>query len=98
MDLRWEDHRKLSGRIDRERRILAIIGEQRWVDVLAGTLSAGSGLFAIFRTGIVAGWLSRQAVPHPSNGTKFSMQIRILGILFVIAGSFFVFVAIKCPK
>lgn len=51
------------------------------------------GVYSILRPSSVANWLERQGVRH-TDQAAVPQRIKVLGILFILAGAFYVVVAI----
>jgi len=66
-----------------------------WTGILVGVFPIVYGLYSILRPSSIANWLKSQGLPHSSVETTFLRQIRTLGVLFILAGGFFVFVVIR---
>lgn len=70
-------------------------GYNDYFGIVAGVLATAAGVCAIVRPASVASWLQHRGVPHPTATDRFLRQIRTLGILFILAGGFFLVVAIR---
>lgn len=71
-----------------------MMGHVSWFGVVAGAVVVSAGAYAICRPASVGGWLERQGVPH-APPPAFLRQIKCLGLLFMLAGAFFVAVAAR---
>lgn len=63
--------------------------DNSWFGILAGVFAVIFGLYSLLRTGSVANLWANRGVPHSLQ------QIKILGVLFILAGLFIIAVAIK---
>lgn len=66
-----------------------------WFGIVAGVLAIILGVYSLLRTGSVASWLESQGVHHAVAAAGFLRRIKTLGVLFILAGGFFVAVAIR---
>lgn len=66
-----------------------------WFGIVAGALAIVLGVYSLLRTGSVASWLESHGVYHAVAAAGFLRQIRTLAVLFILAGGFFVVVAIR---
>lgn len=70
-------------------------GNGSWFGILAGVLSIIAGVYSLLRTSSVAGWLASRGLQHSLPTATFLRQVKTLGVLFILAGGFFVVVAIR---
>jgi hypothetical protein len=75
--------------------MFGMTGGGSWFSTLAGGLAIAAGVYSFLRAKSVAGWLEGHGVPHSMPTTVFLRQIKTLGVLFILAGGFFVFVATR---
>ena len=66
-----------------------------WFDIVPGVLAIVLGVYSLLRTGSVASWLESQGVRQAVAAAVFRRQIRTLAVFFILAGVFFVAVAIR---
>ena len=60
-----------------------------WLGILGGVFAIIYGVYSLVRPGSVASWLAGRQVPHSLQ------QIKIVGVLSILAGIFFVVVVIR---
>jgi hypothetical protein len=75
--------------------MFGMTGGGGWFGTLAGGLAIAAGVYSFLRARSVAGWLQSQEVPHSLPTAVFLRQIKTLGVLFILAGGFFLFVAAR---
>jgi hypothetical protein len=66
-----------------------------WFGMLAGLLAIVVGVWSLLRASSVASWLQSHGVQHSQPIPAFLRQVKTLGVLFILAGGFFVVVAIR---
>jgi hypothetical protein len=66
-----------------------------WVGIVGGGLGILIGLYSLWRSDSVAKWLISQGVPYTPDPTAQLRQIRFLGILFILAGGYCLFLTIR---
>ena len=70
-------------------------GYSSWFGILAGILAIIAGVYSLLQTSSVASWLENHGVHHAVATAGFLRQLKTLGVLFILAGGFFVAVAIR---
>jgi hypothetical protein len=63
--------------------------------IVAGVLAVFVGTYSLSRTSSVASWLARHGLHHSPATATLLRQIKTLAVLFILAGGFFVFVAVR---
>jgi hypothetical protein len=77
-----------------EGEILAMMGNSNWYGILGGVLTIMAGVYSLLRTSSVASWLASHGLQHSLATAAFLRQVKTLGVFFILAGGFFVVVAI----
>jgi hypothetical protein len=70
-------------------------GNSSWFGIVAGVLAIILGAYSLLRTSTVASWLESHGIHHAIAPAAFMRQIKTLGVLFILAGGFFVAVGIR---
>lgn len=70
-------------------------GNIGWFSILAGVLAIVVGVYSLLRASSVASWLQGQGIHHGVAAAGFLRRIRTLAVLFILAGGFFLAVAIR---
>jgi hypothetical protein len=72
-------------------------GSGSWFGLVAGGLAIFTGVYSLLRPRSVGSWFQAHGTPHPPETATFLRRIKTLGILFIVVGAFFIFVAIRNP-
>jgi hypothetical protein len=75
----------------RERKMI----QSNWVGVVCGVVTILIGLYSLFRPESVATYFNNQGVPHPVDPAAQLRRVRILGVAFIFAGGYFLFVTAR---
>lgn len=73
------------------------MGSNSWFGILAGILVIVLGVYSLLQPGRVASWLESHMRPYvvPTATLIRIRQIKTLGVLFILAGGFFLAVGIR---
>jgi hypothetical protein len=63
--------------------------------VVCGVVTILIGLYSLFRPASVATYFNNQGVPHPADPAAHLLRVRILGVAFILAGGYFLFVTAR---
>lgn len=66
--------------------------QTNWLAIVSGVVTILIGLYSLFRPDSVATWFNSQGAPHPADPAAQLRQVRIVGVAFVLAGGYFIFV------
>lgn len=70
-------------------------GHSSWFGIVAGVVAIITGVYALLQTSSIASWLENQEILRAVATAAFFRQIRTLGVLFILAGGFFLAVAVR---
>jgi len=70
-------------------------GYSSWFGILAGFFAILLGVYSLLRTSTVANWLEAHGIHRAIATAVFLRQIKTLGVLFILAGGFYVVMGIR---